>query len=201
MTRLRKEDWRVADITPAQARDLVAKYHYSGGGSMTGVYFHGLFRVGDPEPQGVAHWLPPTRVAAESVNREAWQRVLSLTRLVVKPGVPSNACSFLMARSMKLITRDQRFVSLVTYADESQGHTGAIYLAAGWDYVGRTGPYPRWVEPLTGRQVATLATKSRTKAQMEALGYVNTGKFFKHKFVKHLPRLPQPGWKRQLGIL
>lgn len=172
-------------IALAEAQRLVRTYHYAKGGSNTAVYTHGLFRKGDEAPYGVVWWLPPTRIAAESVNKEDWRKVLSLTRMVVVPRVPKNACSFLLSRSVKAIRRDGRFVSLVTYADESQGHTGGVYRASNWQYVGRTGPYQKW-QDAAGRQVATLATKTRTKAQMVALGHVNVGSFYKHKFVLHL---------------
>lgn len=183
--RLNRADWYVADAPLAEAQRLVREHHYARGGSNTAVYVHGLYRRVDNVLHAVAWWLPPTRVACESVNREQWQKVLSLTRLVATPGTPKNACSFLLARSVKLVQQDKRFVSLVTYADESQGHTGGIYRASGWDYVGRVGPYPRW-EDQSGKQVAVKATKNRTKAQMEALGHRKVGTFHKHKFVKHL---------------
>src|SRR5690606_35196258 len=99
---------------------LVAEYHYARGGSNTAVYMHGLYERETERLVGVAWWLPPTRVAAESVNKEEWKRVLSLTRLVILPDQPKNACSFLLSKSVKMIKKDKRFVSLVTYADESQ---------------------------------------------------------------------------------
>jgi GH24 family phage-related lysozyme (muramidase) len=170
---------------------LVEQLHYAKGGSLTGVHFHGLFAAGSSTCVGVAWWLPPTRPAAESVNREYWRRVLALSRFVLRPEVPQNGASFLLARSVRTIEREQVWRSLVTYADESQGHRGTMYLAAGWTYVGRSNPNPRWVDPVTGRQVSVLATKSRTKAQMLALGYTNTGVFHKHKFVRHLRVAPQ----------
>ncbi len=117
-----------------------------------------------------------------------WKRVLSLSRMVVLPGVPKNACSFLLARSTKWIKRDGEWNALVTYADDRQGHDGLVYRAAGWTYIGRSSPTPAWIDPATGRQVATLSTKTRTKEQMVALGYVCVGKFFKHKFVKYLDK-------------
>jgi len=183
--RLRKEDWEVRPAPLAEAQEMVRKYHYARGGSNTAVYVHGLYRKGDDALCGVAWWLPPTRVACESVDRGQWQRVLSLTRMVLVPGVPKNACSFLLARSVAAIRKDGRFVALVTYADESQGHTGGVYRAAGWDYVGRTGPYPRWLDG-DGKQVAPKATKNRTKAEMEALGHRKVGAFHKHKYVLRL---------------
>lgn len=183
---LKSDEWYVASTPLKQAQEMVIAHHYSRGGSNTACYVHGLYNVKTGRLHGIAWWLPPTRVACESVNKPEWKRVLSLTRLVLIPETPKNACSFLLSRSVKLIKRDRRFVSLVTYADESQGHRGHIYRAANWEYVGRTGPYPRWVDPLTDRQVSTKATVNRTKAQMEALGYVKQGPFYKHKYVLHI---------------
>jgi hypothetical protein len=184
--RLRKEDWEVRDASLDAARAMVKEHHYAKGGSNTAVYIHGLYNRQSGDLHGIAWWLPPTRVACESVNKEKWKQVLGLTRMVMLPGVPKNACSFLLARSERTIKRDRRFVSLVTYADESQGHDGLVYKAANWTYVGRTGPYPRWIDPTTGQQVAVKATVTRTKQQMLDLGYVKQGSFHKHKYVKHL---------------
>ena len=186
--RLRKEDWYVADASLSEAQRLVAAHHYTRGGSRVGVYVHGLYRKDTGDLAGVAWWLPPTRVACESVNREHWTKVLSLTRLVVVPGVPKNACSFLLARSVDAIRREGRFVSLVTYADQRQGHSGGIYKATNWEYVGMTRSRRAWLDPATGRQVAEKSTVNRTASQMEALGYVRTESFPKHKFVMHLTR-------------
>jgi hypothetical protein len=184
---LHKSDYVVADCTLKQAQEMIREHHYAKGGSNTAVYTHGLYERATGKLVGVAWWLPPTRVAAESVNRAQWKQVLSLTRLACLPCAPKNSESFLIKHSTHLIRKDGRFVSLVTYADESQGHLGGIYLAAGWDFVARTGPYPRWLDA-NGMQVATLSTKTRTKAQMIALGHRQVGKYHKLKFVKHLFR-------------
>lgn len=183
--RLRKSEWFVASADFKQAQQMVRELHYARGGSNTFVYCHGLYSFQSTRLQGVAWWLPPTRVACESVNKEQWQKVLSLTRLVIAPDVPKNAVTFLLARSVQKIRDEGRFVSLVTYADESQGHTGGIYRASNWTYVGRTGPYPRWLDA-SGKQVSQKATKNRVKTEMEALGHLNVGSFYKHKFVFHL---------------
>lgn len=185
--RLRKEDWFVDQCDFATAKQLIVQHHYARGGSNTFVYLHGLFYKHDHECYGVAWWLPPTRVACESVNKEQWQKVLSLTRMVVAPGVPKNAASFLLARSLRLIEKEGRFVSLVTYADESQGHEGRVYRAANWEYVGRTGPYPRWLDR-DGKQVARKATKNRNDATMKSLGHQQVGSFYKHKYVWHFEK-------------
>lgn len=181
---IRKQDWEVCDAPLGDAQALVRRLHYAGGGSNTAVFVHGLRRKEGDEFVGIAWWLPPTRVAAESVSDD-WQCVLSLTRLVIEPDVPSNAASFLLSRSVKRIKRDGTWTVLLTYADEGRGHLGGIYRASNWDYVGRTGPYPRW-EAKDGRQVAPKATKNRTKAEMEALGHRLVRRSFLHKYVLRL---------------
>lgn len=183
---LRSADFTVGPADFSVAQQMVRENHYARGCANTAVYVHGLFEKATGRLLGCALWMPPTRVCAESVNRPDWKRVLTLSRLVCLPDAPKNAASFLQARSIDLIRRDGRFVSLVTYADEGQGHLGQIYRATNWLYVGRTGPYPMWHDPSTGRQVARLSTKSRTASQMRDLGYTVAGNFFKHKFVKHL---------------
>ena len=189
MTHLRAADYSVRDADPPEARAFIREYHYSKGCSNTHVHMHGLFQ-GD-NLLGVAQWLPPTRVAAESVNRENWTRVLSLSRLAVHPSVPTNGASFLLGRSERIIVREGKWVSLVTYADDFMGHTGAIYRATNWEYVGRMKGSPRWEDP-DGKQIARKSTKSRTNAEMIALGYRIVGVFDKHKFVKHLRQRRAP---------
>lgn len=189
--RLCAQDYDVRPVPLREARAFIVQHHYSKGCSHTAVYVHGLFRKADNALVGVAQWLPPTRVAAESVNRENWTRVLALSRLAVHPDVPQNGASYLMSRSIRLIQLDQKWVSLVTYADDFMGHTGQIYRATNWEYVGHMKGSPRW-EDANGRQVAKKATVTRTNAEMQALGYKMVGNFGKHKFVKHLHIRRQP---------
>lgn len=180
------DDWIVKDAPLKLARELVRQHHYAKGASKLAVYLHGLFNKNTGVMHGVAWWIPPTRAACESVNRENWKKVLSLSRMVMVPETPKNACSFLLSRSIKIIRAEGRFVSLVTYADESQGHTGNVYKASNFIYVGRTGPTPKWVDPVSGRQVSSKANVSRTKEKMESLGFKKVGSFYKHKYVMHL---------------
>jgi len=196
--KLKATDYDIRDVKPAEARAFVIKYHYSKGCSNTRVYSHGLYRRGENELLGVAIWLPPTKVAAQSVNQHHWTKVLALTRLAVHPDVPSNGATFLMARSIRLIRKEGRFISLVTYADDFMDHTGAIYRASNWTYIGHMKGSPRW-EDKNGKQVARKSTVSRTCAQMIALGYRNVGTFGKHKFVMHL-KIQRKGLKQPIHL-
>ncbi len=180
---IRKSDYRVCDIEPADARAFVAAHHYAGGSSNTSVYRHGLVRAADDALVGVLLWLPPTKAAAVTVDRERWRQVLSLSRMAVLPGVPKGACSLLLGAGVRRIVAGKRFMSLVTYADRRVGHSGAVYRASGWLEVGEQPATEAWLDPATGRQVSRLATRSRTAAEMVAAGYARAGRHGKVKFV------------------
>jgi hypothetical protein len=175
----------VETVPLSMARELVAAEHYAKGSSNTAIYRHGLLRRDNPlECLGAALWLPPTRPAALSVSTDP-DGVLNLTRLVIAPEVPTNGASYLLGRSIRLIRRDGRFHTLLTYADEGQGHTGAIYRATNWTYLGKVKGHPRWLDR-AGRQVATKATVNRTYAEMLELGYTREPATDKHKFAMTL---------------
>ncbi len=184
MNLLRKGDWVVRDVDIDVARRLVQKFHYAAGASNTATYLHGLFRRGafwEEDCLGCAWWIPPTKSAALATYPANWQGVLALSRLVISPTVPKNACTFLLARSRRAIPAED-WPCLVTYADEWRGHTGAIYLADNWAYVGRTGAEATFT--IKGVMTARKAgNKTRTCAEMMALGAKTEGKYAKHKFV------------------
>jgi hypothetical protein len=182
--RLRKSEWEVRDVDIGTARNLVEQLHYAAGASNTATYLHGLFRKDAfflGQCQGVAWWIPPTRSAAEATFPENWEGVLALSRLAIDPSVPANACTFLLARSVRRVDR-KRWPCLVTYADEWRGHSGTIYKASNWRYVGKTKPERTYVRH--GRMVARKAGgNTRTHEEMLSIGAQCVGSFSKHKFV------------------
>ena len=183
--KFRRKEWIVRPVSMDVGLRLVVAHHYARGASNTRTYLHGLFRKDesfwDERCLGVAWWIPPTKSAALATFSENWKGVLSLSRLVVHPSVPKNGASFLISQSVNQIDREA-WPCLVTYADEMQGHTGAIYRATNWDYVGKTSRYSAY--SLNGRLMSRKAgPKTRTHKEMLDLGCVFLGKFSKHKFV------------------
>lgn len=186
--RLVKSEWEVAKCHLDLAQALTRRFHYSAGGSNTGTVVCGLWRRGqwmDRDCYGASWWIPPTRTAGASIYPSNPQGVLSLSRLVVVPEAPKNACSFLIRHSMRFIDRD-RWPVLVTYADEWQGHTGGIYKAladAGWHEDGFSKPERTYVDQ-AGRMVSRKAgPKTRTHAEMLAMGCECIGSFRRKRFV------------------
>jgi hypothetical protein len=174
--RLRRKEWEVRAVELREVRELVMENHYSRSASNTAVYSFGLFRRGGSACLGACLWLPPLPAAA----RAAWPArpggVLCLSRLVVLPGVPKNAVSFLVGRAVRRIDRG-RWPVLVSYADEWQGHEGRVYLAAGWEYVRKTRPMPvfvkdgRVISPKAGSKKPTRSTAEMLAQGCELVGY------------------------------
>lgn len=182
--RLRSAEWTVRDVSISVARRLIESEHYARGASNTATFLHGLFREGDifdEQCRGVAWWIPPTKSAALATFPKNWKGVLALSRLAILPDVPRNACTFLLARSRKLIPAEV-WPCLVTYADDWRGHTGAIYRADNWQYFGKTKPERTYV--IDGKMTSRKAgPHTRTHAEMTALGAQMIGSFAKHKYV------------------
>lgn len=198
---LHKAEYRVATASLDTCRRLVTEHHYAHGGSNTATFRHGLFTATEAGAcLGVAWWLPPTKTAALATWDGDWRRVLSLSRVVLVPGLPTNAASYLIGRSIRLIRQDGRFRCLVTYADTQQGHTGAIYRATNWEYMGLSTPEPTYVDG-EGRMVARKAgPRTRTRTEMVELGCTDIGSHPKHKFRMILPETKRPAPRGQLGL-
>lgn len=185
----RKAEYRVRSIPQADAIAIVEAYHYARGGSNTAVYRHGLFHCSKPHHcLGVAWWIPPTPDCGRRWYPEDEQKVLSLSRLVLVPGLPKNAATFLMMMSVRLIkNRGDKWRCLITQADTWQGHTGHIYMVAGWEKCGLGKAEDVWVDT-HGKMVSRKAgPKTRTRKQMEQLGYKFQGRFPKYRFRLFLP--------------
>lgn len=202
---LRKADWTVRPIDPAFGRAMIARYHYAGGTSNTVTACHGLVHRETRITKGIAWWIPPTKGAAKACLRgnaelgvcdvsgeHNWRGVLSLSRLVLVPELPTNAATFLMMRSVAQLSAS--WPVLATWADTERGHTGGIYKAAGWESLGLSQPTDVWVDA-DGRRVARKAgPKTRTHATMRDLGHIFLGYFAKHRFRlirRHVPAAPQ----------
>jgi hypothetical protein len=191
---VRAADFQVQGVpTQAEAVRFLRLHHYARGASNSSTYRHGLYRA-DPavaplvgELVGVALWIPPTREAAMTVAGDAWRGVLALSRLAVAPGLGTNGASLLLGRSMRLIDRE-RWPWLLTYADTGCGHTGGIYRATNWTFLGEVAAADTWLSADgTQRGRKRGSSPTMTAGQMVDAGYTRRPNMGKLKIVHHQP--------------
>ncbi|MGL4257995.1 MAG: hypothetical protein ACRCSL_16800 [Microbacterium sp.] len=175
-----REDYEIVECGRDERRaahDLVRAHHYAKSSSHRSF---GFCAKRNGVVVGAALFLPPLPPAAKKHAKSDPKKVTSLSRLVVAPGEPQNVAGMLIAASLRQLRRDRRYDTVITYADLSQGHKGTVYKATNAIPCGQSAPEPYWIDPKTNRRVSRKATRSRTVAEMRALGYercVSPGKF------------------------
>jgi hypothetical protein len=89
----------------------------------------------DGRAKGMVLFSLPPRETAQRYGGETWE----LARLFLDDDVPANAESWAISQSVRFIKKEHPSVRvLVSYADPSAGHSGAIYRAANWAADGKT---------------------------------------------------------------
>lgn len=125
----------MTDIRPihvSAALPLLRRFHSYGSMSNTATYAFGVFE--SEVLVAVYLWQPPPPGAAKSACPEAPHGVLALSRMAALP--KSERALRHVSRPLRAIMRRHidrgRWPVLVTYSDESLGHTGHVYLCSGW---------------------------------------------------------------------
>jgi hypothetical protein len=122
----------LVSTTIAAVSDLFSAHHaYASVGGMS-TYAFAVLEGGAPVAAFV--WQPPAPGAASSVCATCPQGVLSLSRMVAVPRAERELRHIskpLRVQMRRMIDRT-RWPVLVTYSDESVGHTGHVYKCSGW---------------------------------------------------------------------
>jgi hypothetical protein len=125
-------------------RKFLKKWHYSDYVNIQAKHTFCLFREGSfgiPEMIGVCIY---TRPAGPSAGQSYWpqapDKVLELRRLCLIDDTPKNAESFFVGWSIRWLKKNTDWEYIISYADEEQGHSGVIYRASNFKYLGKTSP-------------------------------------------------------------
>ncbi len=177
-----RADYRVHEIAHSRAIEVITDNHYARGMSNTASHIYGLFHVTEPfTVLGAAVFMVAPAGVARQHGNGSYTDVLTLSRFVLVPELPKNAASLLLGAAIRAIRKLNRYTCLVTYADTAHGHTGTIYRATNWQYIGAVRGSPRYIDS-KGKQVSTQATVYRTAAEMRKL-YRYEGYSTKHKYI------------------
>lgn len=185
---LSKQDYCVqSGLTPKSYKPLVERYHYTGSCSTANVFAFGLFHMSTGSCLGVALYMAQRKSAALSLWPGDHKRVLCLSRVAIHPCVPRNGASFLIAATVREIRSTGHYDCLTTYADTGEGHTGTIYKACGWEFMGETPPRPVWKDNKGHRKSRKQGRYTRSVEEMNNLGFfLQSEKVVKLKYRKVL---------------
>ena len=131
---------RIAQISPAQARDLILRYEWLRSMPMVPRFYWGIFfKVDEQEHLG------GVLVYAEeyAANTDAWtkygftrENMLLLARGACAWWTPKNTASWFISRVNRWLLRNTTYRIITATVDPEAGEVGTIYQACNWDYVG-----------------------------------------------------------------
>lgn len=136
-----KDVFYIEEISKPQAYNFVTKYHYLGDAKFFCEQAFGLFAIHGGQLLGVATFSQPQG----NVALKGWfgltnqdKCVYELSRLCMSPSLNrTNATSFLLGGSIKLLKKQKRIKAVITLAD-SYRHVGSIYQVCNFKYYGLT---------------------------------------------------------------
>jgi hypothetical protein len=139
--RPRRSIVRSLRVEPVDARvvaPMMIERHYLGCMPMAPLACFGVY-LGTQLVGGVV-FTTGARHSHKSVAGAGRGDVATLARLYLDGEIPKNAESRVLGVVARLLRRQRRVRVLLSYADPVAGHTGTVYRAAGWTYLGRTEP-------------------------------------------------------------
>ena len=125
-------------------RKFLKKWHYSDYVNIQAKHTFCLFKEGKfgiPELIGVCIYTRPAGPSAgQSYYPQNPDKVLELRRLCLIDDTPKNAESYFVGKTLRWLKKNTDWEFVLSYADEEQGHTGVIYRASNFKYLGKTKP-------------------------------------------------------------
>lgn len=126
-------DYLVQEIEYVLCEDMMKKYHYSKK-AVGGSHYFGLFYKDELVGAAIVGKPFTPHIADNLVTEEMQGRVLELKRLCLSDNKPNEA-SYFVSRILKMLP-SAHFV--VSFADPSENHSGKVYQACNFLYLGLT---------------------------------------------------------------
>lgn len=146
-------------------RDFLRRWHYSDYVNIQAKHTFCLFRNGKfgiPEMIGVCIYTRPAGPSAgQTYHPESPDKVLELRRLCLIDETPKNSESYFVSRTLKWLRKNTDWEFVISYADAEQGHTGVIYRASNFKYLGVTKPGKRLEVDGKSFHIRTLSMTDR----------------------------------------
>jgi|TARA_B100001964_G_C14039701_1_gene512096 hypothetical protein len=137
-------DFTVEEVPRRFIDPFIRKNHYSH--STNGIQqkeCFGLYREGNfglPVMIGAAMYaIPSMPNTAKRYNPDDPSRCVELRRLCCVDDTPTNTESYFISKTFKWLKQNTNYQVVVSFADQHYGHSGVIYKATNFEYLGTTG--------------------------------------------------------------
>ena len=133
------------ELVPRSAiQSFIEKYHYSHNtNGVQGLECFALFAPGNfniPRMVGAMMYaIPSMPNTAKAYNPIHPDKCVELRRLVCLDEAPKNSESFFIAQTIKWLRQNTDYEVIISFADKEHGHTGVIYRASNFEFIGETG--------------------------------------------------------------
>ena len=136
-------DFTVEYVNRKAIVSFIEKHHYSHNVNGIQSYYHfGLFREGNfgiPTMIGAMLYAMPSMPAtAAKYNPINPSKCMELRRLVCIDDTPKNTESYFIGKTFKWLKQNTDVEVIVSFADQHYGHSGVIYKATNFEYIGET---------------------------------------------------------------
>jgi len=136
-------EYTVEQIPRKSIVKFIEKHHYSHNvNGVQSLYHFGLFREGNfglPTMIGAMMYAYPSMPAtAAKYNPINPNKCLELRRLVCVDDTFKNTESYFIGQTFKWLKQNTDMEVVVSFADKHYGHTGVIYRATNFEYLGET---------------------------------------------------------------
>ncbi|MGZ9868221.1 Mom family adenine methylcarbamoylation protein [Priestia endophytica] len=139
-----KKEYKILEISKREAKDIMKQYHYLRDKDFLFMYAYGIVKINTNEILGAAVFGRVNGISSTKGwfgignGAEESRGIYELTRLAVDPLLNgTNATSFLLGNSLKLLKREKGARAVISLAD-TYLHIGYIYQACNFSYHGIT---------------------------------------------------------------
>ena len=138
-------DYTVEEIPRKSTVKFIEKHHYSHNvNGVQSLYHFGLYREGNfglPTMIGaMLYAIPSMPATAAKYNPINPSKCMELRRLVCVDDTPTNTESYFIGQTFRWLKQNTDIEVIISFADQHYGHSGVIYKATNFEYLGETAP-------------------------------------------------------------
>lgn len=156
----------VKPVLRSEVTKFIEEWHYSG--SINGVMGTYLFGLYDEEK------LIGAMIYGSLGMANAWKKyaklpgdVIELRRLCCIDDTPKNTESYFIGKTLRWLRQNTNIKIIVSYADANHGHSGIIYQATNFTYLGKTSPGKVIRRLSDGKEYHDKAIRTKYKGKLK----------------------------------